>query len=62
MKNQQKGKKRNNIKKEHKKDIDAHISLNEQKIQNYDGYWINYLSEIGVPLAPDGTPLGIGWD
>lgn len=23
---------------------------------------VAYLAEIGVPISPDGTPLGIGWD
>lgn len=45
-----------------KKDIDNHISYDKQKIQTYDEYWANYLLEIGIPLAPDGTPLGVGWD
>lgn len=54
--------KKDEFRKEYEKDTGIHIQTDKQKVQTYNGYWMNYLSEIGVPLAPDGTPLGIGWD
>lgn len=43
--------------------VDKDYELDERtpEEKEYD-YYMDYLHEIGIPIGPDGTPLGIGWD
>ena len=45
--------------------MDNHANqVSEEKRKERENYAtaMSLLYEIGVPFAPDGTPLGIGWD
>ncbi len=47
------------LKEEYVEDTEADIRTPEER--DYDDA-MQILSDCGVPFAPDGTPLGIGWD
>ena len=43
------------------KEREKERNMNHLNNRDYE-YSMNYLASIGIPFAPDGTPLGIGWD
>lgn len=50
---------KNPITQDRKKNYGKKMGLNQNHRDEEEKYWDNYLSEMGIPFGPDGTPLGI---